>query len=292
MTDYEYGGLKGYMCGAADFAGVFPPRDPDCNKYDYGVAVLIGGCREYSGAVKLANMSLSALKCGSGISRLAVIDRIADYVAPYLLESTLMPLSSLSPSELDRAFAGASAVGMGMGFGRTRDRIEAVKYATETLECPLLIDADGLWALSRIVYRAHGNVILTPHAGEFRNLCGGSEAAMKEPHKFAAEYAAKHGVVLLLKGRVTTVTDGERVYFVERGCPGMATAGSGDVLSGVITGINAQNGADLCLNAACGAFICGVAGEYAQKEKNCVSMTASDTVNNIYKAVSEIIRGQ
>ena len=70
---------------------------------------------------------------------------------------------------------------------------------------------------------------------------------------------------------------------------GMATAGSGDVLSGVITGINSQNGADLCLNAACGAYICGVAGEYAQKEKNAVSMTASDTVANIHRAVSEIL---
>ena len=94
---------------------------------------------------------------------------------------------------------------------------------------------------------------------------------------------------MLLKGRITTVTDGERVLFIDRGCPGMATAGSGDVLSGVITGINAQNGSDLCLNAACGAYICGVAGELAQAEKNAVSMTASDTVSKIHEAVGLII---
>ena len=70
--------------------------------------------------------------------------------------------------------------------------------------------------------------------------------------------------------------------------PGMATAGSGDVLSGIITGINSQNPADLCLNAANGMWIAGVAGEYAQKEKGEVSMTASDTAANIYKAVKEI----
>ena len=94
---------------------------------------------------------------------------------------------------------------------------------------------------------------------------------------------------MLLKGRITTVTDGERVLFIDRGCPGMATAGSGDVLSGVITGINAQNGSDLCLNAACGAYICGAAGELAEREKNAVSMTASDTVSKLHEAVGLII---
>ena len=287
MTEFEYRGVGGMLCRAGDFKKLFPERDPDCNKYDFGLAVLIGGCREYSGAVKLANMSLSALRCGCGISRLAVEERIADYVAPYLLESTLMPLSSFCEAELSRAFSGAASVGIGMGFGRSADRVAAVSYAVSELECPLLIDADGLWALSRIKYESRGNVVITPHLGEFRRLYGDVDA--DDSVKAAVEYAGKNNVVVLLKGRITTVTDGERVLFIDRGCPGMATAGSGDVLSGVITGINAQNGSDLCLNAACGAYICGAAGELAEREKNAVSMTASDTVSKLHEAVGLII---
>jgi NAD(P)H-hydrate epimerase len=280
--------IKTRLCAKTDFTPVFPPRQRDSHKGTYGTAVLLGGCREYSGAVKLANTSLSALKCGCGISRLAVPEEIADYVAPYLLESTLCLLKSFEKSEFDRAFSGAAAVGIGMGFGRQDYKAEAIEYAL-TLDCPVLIDADGLYHLSKFNYRSKGNVVLTPHAAEFARLCGISvDEVLKNRVGLAVNYAKAHNVVVLLKGADTVVTDGERVYIVDRGCPGMATAGSGDVLSGIITGINSQNPADLCLNAACGAWIAGVAGEYAQKEKGAVSMTASDTVANIYKAVKEI----
>lgn len=276
------------VCAASDFASVFPERKRDCHKYTFGTAVLLGGCREYSGAVKLANASLSALKCGCGISRLAVPVEIAGYVGPYLLESTLCPLGSFEKTELENAFRGASSVGVGMGLGREEYKAEVVKYAL-TLDCPVLIDADGLYHLSKIDYVSKGNVVLTPHAAEFSRLCGEPvDTILNDPVGYARAYAKKRGVVVLLKGADTVVTDGNRVYIVDRGAPGMATAGSGDVLSGIITGINSQNPADLCLNAACGAWIAGVAGEYAQKEKGEVSMTASDTAANIYKAVKEI----
>lgn len=287
----EADGEPYYLCDGADFKDVFKKRLNDSHKGTYGTAVLLGGCREYSGAVKLANMSLSALKCGCGISRLAVPESIADYTAPYLLESTLCVLRSFDDIELEKAFDKAAAVGLGMGFGREEDRINAVIYAVNTLDCPLLIDADGLYALSKIDYRSKGNIIITPHPAEFARLCGASvNDILEDPAGLSKKYAKEHNVVVLLKGPSTVVTDGERVFIVNRGAPGMATAGSGDVLSGIITGINSQDQDDLCLNAACGAWIAGVAGELAQKEKNAVSMTASDTVSNIYKAVSMIVK--
>ena len=273
-----------------DVSSVFPERKNDSHKGTYGTAVLMGGCREYSGAVKLANMSLSALKCGCGISRLAVHESIAGYVAPYLLESTLCPLASFEPSELQRAFSGAASVGIGMGFGREDDRVAAAGYAVNELSCPVLIDADGLYALSKLDYRSKGNVVITPHVAEFARLAGTTvDLILDDPIGSAKKYAKEHNVTVLLKGASTVMTDGERVFIVNRGAPGMATAGSGDVLSGIITGINSQNPADLCLNAACGAWIAGYAGELAQKEKNTVSMTASDTVSQISRAVSRII---
>lgn len=279
------------LCEKDDFKAVFQKRLNNSHKGTYGTAVLLGGCREYSGAVKLANMSLSALKCGCGISRLAVSESIADYVAPYLLESTLCPLGSFEPDELDKAFDKAASVGLGMGFGREDDRVKAVEYAVKTLECPLLIDADGLFALSKLDYISKGNVIITPHAAEFARLCGKTvDDVFSDPIGLSYRYAKEHNVTVLLKGASTVITDGERVFIVDRGTPGMATAGSGDVLSGIITGINSQDPSDICLNAACGAFIAGYAGELAEKEKNAVSMTASDTVANIHKAVSYIIK--
>ena len=286
----EAAGKPYMLCDEADFSPVFPARKNDSHKGVYGTAVLLGGCREYSGAVKLANMSLSALKCGCGISRLAVHESIADYVAPYLLESTLCPLKSFDDEQLSKAFDKAAAVGLGMGFGREEDRISAVKYAIENLKCPLLIDADGLYALSKIEYKANGNVVITPHAAEFARLCGKTvDEVLDDPIGLSVNYAEEHNAVVLLKGASTVVTDGERVYIVNRGAPGMATAGSGDVLSGIITGINSQNPSDICLNAACGAWIAGYAGELAQAQKNAVSMTASDTVSNIHRAISDII---
>ena len=277
------------LCEKDDFKSVFPQRKNNSHKGTYGTAVLLGGCREYSGAVKLANISLSALKCGCGISRLAVHESIADYVAPYLLESTLCPLKSFDEDELAKAFDKAAAVGLGMGFGREDDRVKVVEYALDDLKCPLLIDADGLYALSKLDYRANGNVVITPHAAEFARLSGKTVIeVLSDPIGLSVNYAKEHNVVVLLKGASTVVTDGESVFIVDRGAPGMATAGSGDVLSGVITGINSQNPSDICLNAACGAFIAGYAGELAQKEKNEFSMTASDTAANIHKAVSYI----
>lgn len=279
------------LCEKDDFKPIFPKRMNNSHKGTYGTAVLLGGCREYSGAVKLANMSLSALKCGCGISRLVVPDNIADYVAPYLLESTLCPLKSFDSAELFKAFDKAASVGIGMGFGREEDRVNVINYALNDLRCPVLIDADGLFALSKLDYKANGNVVITPHAAEFARLSGNTvDEVLSEPIDLSVKYAKEHNVVVLLKGATTVITDGERVYLVNRGTPGMATAGSGDVLSGIITGINSQNPSDLCLNAACGAFIAGLAGELAEKEKNAVSMTASDTVSQIHKAVSYIIK--
>ena len=140
--------------------------------------------------------------------------------------------------------------------------------------------------MAKIEYKANGNVVITPHAAEFAHLCGKTvDEVLDDPIGLSVNYAKEHNAVVLLKGASTIVTDGERVYIVNRGAPGMATAGSGDVLSGIITGINSQNPSDLCLNAACGAWIAGVAGEFAEKEKGAVSMTASDTVSNIHKAV-------
>ena len=164
-----------------------------------------------------------------------------------------------------------------------------LSYILNNYEINLVIDADALNNLSAmdlsILKTTKCNVCLTPHVKEFSRLagCDMNEADFQRAITFALEY----GVIVLLKGTATSVTDGKSVYFINRGAPGMATAGSGDVLSGILCGIGGYLPLDIKA-VSMGAYIGAVAGEMAQKETNAVSMTASDTVRNIGKVIGEI----
>ena len=159
----------------------------------------------------------------------------------------------------------------------------------------VIIDADGLNSIATygidILKETKCSIVLTPHPKELERLFG---VCVKDilwgPINNAVAFAREYGVTLLLKGTATVVTDGEEVYISNSGCSGMATAGSGDVLSGIVLGICAQNPVkeELTLNAAAAAYLNGKAGEIAEKSINEISMTALDTVNAIGKAISEI----
>lgn len=280
---------------SSDLAPLLPPRRQCSHKGDYGYIALIGGCAEYSGAAKLANMSQSALRAGCGVATLAVPASLAGAVAPALLESTL----ALSPEcnghmifdelFLSGLIAGRRAVGVGMGWGRSEENQKILAYLLSHMTAPLLIDADGLYALSRLgtdcLCQATCPVILTPHTGEFARLSGLSpETVLDDPIAHAERFAAMHGVVLLLKGPSTVVTDGHETLLVRRGCAGMATAGSGDVLSGILTGLLGYLPADPH-TVALGAYLAGMAGEMAARDIGEISMLASDTVSHIAEAV-------
>ncbi|MGM9665263.1 MAG: NAD(P)H-hydrate dehydratase [Eubacteriales bacterium] len=287
---------------ASDIKKIFPKRANFSNKGTYGYITLIGGSYEYSGATKLANLSLSALKAGGGVVRLAVPRCICDGVMPYLLESTLFPLDDadgairFSEKQIQGALKNSKAVAIGMGMGERGDNLKIIEYVLKNYEIPVIIDADGLNTLAKtdtsLVKNTRCRVILTPHLGEFSRLTGLTiEEIEKNPVEVSKKYAKENSVILLLKGPTTIITDGERVIFSDTGCPGMATAGSGDVLSGILAGICSANACsdDMLLCVAAGAYINGKAGQIAQKRTNYVSMVASDTVNGISEAISEIL---
>lgn len=100
------------------------------------------------------------------------------------------------------------------------------------------------------------------------------------------EFAKEHNVILLLKGPTTVITDGTMAYLVKRGCPGMATAGSGDVLSGILVGLLGYNNADI-LTISAGAYLNGLAGEIAEEKFTDISMIASDTINSLPEAIKK-----
>ena len=283
-------GEKYYLLDKEDFYGMLPERKSFSHKGTYGYTAIWGGCEEYAGAVKLSNLSLSALKSGCGVTKLIVKENIAPFVAPYLLESTLFKMpGGFDKEKIDEALCGIKCLAIGMGWGKGEEYEEILKYIIESYAINVVIDADGLNTLSNmdldILKRTKCNVCLTPHVKEFSRL---AKIDMKEVDFIKAkEFAKEYGVVVLLKGTATAVTDGDEVYFINRGCPGMATAGSGDVLSGILCGIGGYMEFDI-KSISMGAYIAARAGEEAQREINALSMTASDTVRNIGKVTGEI----
>lgn len=290
-----------HLIEAQDVKKAFKERSQMSNKGTYGYATLIGGCTEYSGAIKLANLSLCALKSGVGVSKLATARSICHSVMPYLLESTLYPLDDenghiiFSSEQIDGALKGVRAVAIGMGIGSGDEVYKIISHILGSYEMPVIIDADGLNALARggldILKKTKCTVILTPHPKELERLCGVSVSEILDsPIEIARKFAFDYGVVLLLKGATTIVTDGNEVYFVDRGCGGMATAGSGDVLSGILLGICAQSPSPSAQtsNTCAAAYVNGLAGELAQASVGAISMTSSDTVSQIPRAIKSV----
>ena len=178
-----------------------------------------------------------------------------------------------------------------MGIGTGEGAKQILGHILDKYTGTLIIDADGLTLLSQTekdrIKKSACNIVLTPHIKEFSRLTGCSvNEILEDPIGNAKKYAAKTGMVVLLKGPSTIITDGERVFVTDRGCAGMATAGSGDVLSGIAAAVCAYV-EDKCLAAATAAYINGAAGELAEKKMGAVSMIASDTI----AAIPEVVRG-
>ncbi|MBR4959967.1 MAG: NAD(P)H-hydrate dehydratase [Clostridia bacterium] len=291
-----------YVCEDGDFCDILPKRQHHSHKGTYGYVAVMGGCRNYSGAVKLANLAASSLRSGCGVVKLLCADSVLPSVAPYLLESTAVPLPDVNgdmvfdPDALAGALTGTAALAVGMGWGSGADNEKILTWLLEHYDKALILDADGLNCLGRMTEEKRKNllkhtpakVILTPHPKEFERISGipmGQCAA--DPTRYAVEYAKENGVILLLKGTATIVTDGTECYIVPKGSPGMATAGSGDVLSGVLAGIAGYNSASAKMTA-CGAYLTGLAGELAAEEAGEIGMIASDTVRCLAKAAAQL----
>lgn len=272
-----------------DIKELFKCRDKDANKYDFGVVGLMGGSLEFSGAIKLANLSLSALRSGSGLVRVIVEENLKDAILPYLLEQTLFILDN----NLNKALNNLDVLAVGMGWGQDESRTQYLEYILKNFTGKLIIDADGLNILAKNLNwleKTKAKIVLTPHLKEFSRLTGLTVEKIKEHSlEYAQEFAHKHNVILLLKGSSTIVTDGVTTYLVESGSPGMATAGSGDVLSGIIAGFLGYN-SYTPLSVAATAYLAGLAGSLATKKYTDISSIASDQIEFIPEAI-KLIRG-
>jgi NAD(P)H-hydrate epimerase len=272
-----------------------PPRRPDAHKGDFGRALLIGGSRGMAGAIALAGMA--CLRSGAGLVKLAVPKCILDTVAGFEPSYMTMPLPCdrtgriklRSPKKLAKFLEPATCVACGPGLGRSHRLEFFVRTLYECSPQPLVVDADGLNALSATdngLTNPAGPRILTPHPGEFARLAKTPEDAKftrDEQISQAQQLATDHNFVILLKGHRTVITDGTRTVENNTGNPGMATGGTGDVLTGIITALVCQ-GLSPFDAAVLGAHVHGLAGDLAAAELGQVSLIASDLLKYLPKA--------
>ena len=154
----------------------------------------------------------------------------------------------------------------------------------------IILDADALNIIAERPYYLKKGVIMTPHLGEFSRLCGKTaEEIEKNREEIAKKYAKENLVILVLKGKNTIVTDGEKVYINQTGNKGMAKGGSGDVLSGIIASLCAQ-GMESFDASVLGVYIHGLAGDVAKEKYTDMAMTASDIIKHIPDAFVEILK--
>lgn len=285
-----------YLLEDIDIKDIFKERNNYTNKSTYGYISIIGGSVNYTGSIKLATIANASMRSGAGVVTIAIPEDIKDIVMPYVLESTIMPLPSengcikFDKVVLDKLILKNKTICIGMGMQNNIHTQNIIKYLLEHYQGNLIIDADGLNALQfideKIIQTSKCKKVFTPHMGEFSRISHMTISEINEnPIKYLKEYAENTKSICLLKGPTTIVTDGDKVYLVDKGCAGMATAGSGDVLAGILSACVSYENSDLLLKVASGVYLNGVAGMLAQEEYTDISMLASDTVMKIPEAI-------
>lgn len=273
-----------------------PPRPADAHKGLYGLALIAGGSRGMAGAAALAGMA--ALRSGAGLVRVAVPEVCQDLVAGFEPSYMVVGLPSDAAGRIAadareriaELAEGATVVALGPGLGRSEDLDQLVQWLYTHLDRPMVIDADGLnalAALTRLPRKPAAPRVLTPHPGEFARLSGGNKVPVQEREAAARQYAAEHGVVLVLKGHKTCVSDGKQVWVNTTGNPGMATGGTGDVLTGVIAALACQ-GLSPYDAARLGAYVHGLSGDLAAAQLGQVPLVASDLVRFLPQAFRQL----
>lgn len=272
------------------------PRKADSHKGDFGRVLVIAGSKGMCGAAVLCGSA--ALRGGAGLVTVACPESCWSIVAsgnPCLMTLPLPDGRNELQNVINEKIAAADVVVVGPGLGRSKEVVASVNHISLTVSVPVVIDADALNAFDRStdIHGQHaGPRILTPHPGEFARLLGISTADVQSRREqLTVEFAKRFGLVLVLKGHETLVCDGDRIYRNTTGNPGMATAGSGDVLAGLIGALIGQGLAPFDA-AQLGVFVHGRAGDLARDHFGEVSLIASDLLDYLPMAFQSIQDGR
>lgn len=259
---------------------LLPKRKHNSHKYDYGNVLILGGSIGMTGAPILSG--LAALRCGSGLVTIGIQKKHYDYITKTYPELMIKPYDSLNDVIYKK-----DVVGFGPGLGRYDSTYYDLLRELIDSGLPLVIDADGLFYLKDLLNEIHDgqNIIMTPHVGELAMLLGiDSKSILEDPMKYVEDLVNKYNFTVVLKGTGTIIANREYSIIGHFGNPGMATAGSGDVLTGIITSLVGQ-GLSLMNAAILGVYLHGLAGNYARDEVGEYSLIATDIIKYLSNAI-------
>ncbi len=291
---------------------LIPKRQGDAYKGTCGRVVLVAGSTGLTGAACLA--SLSSLRAGAGMAILGIPSSLNAILETKLTEVMTKPLPDVRKKgalalrglgEIRELLKWGDCCAIGPGLGQHFETLELVRRLVSKLDMPAVIDADGLNALAKdtsILKECKAPLILTPHIGELSRLNGVPIADIAQDRiKHASYFAKEYNCVLVLKGAPTIISEpGGQTYVNPTGNAGMATAGSGDVLTGIIAGLLAQKlmqpeGREMQKvvldSALAGVYIHGLTGDLAKQEKGEMGMIAGDMMEKIPAALLRVVNG-
>jgi NAD(P)H-hydrate epimerase len=289
--------LKLEVATSRDLAAFLAPRPVDSNKGMYGHVLIVGGSLGKSGAAAMAGMA--ALRAGAGLVTVATAKSALPNVAGFAAELMTEPLAetdsggigvaSMKNGKLQQLASTMTVVAIGPGIGRHPETVEFVQEAVRTLKCPLVLDADGLNAFDGKTELLDGSkraLVLTPHHGEMGRLAGVSTKAIQADRlNVARAFAREHRLVLVLKGSLTVIALPDGTAWVNpTGNPGMATGGTGDILTGMTAGILAQMPSDAARAAVGATHLHGLAGDVAAERMGEHSLVATDLLAGLPEA--------
>jgi NAD(P)H-hydrate epimerase len=277
---------------ARDVAPLIGPRPAESNKGSYGHVLLVGGSFGKAGSVAMAGMA--ALRAGAGLSTVATPKSVLNTVAGFhpelmtepLAETEAGTISSSALSRIDELAKGMSVIAIGPGISRDPQTAELVRTAVTKLQLPMVVDADGLNAFEGRTDGLNGKgrtMVITPHPGEMARLVGCTIAdVQKDRLRVARKFAREHEVIVVLKGHRTLVvqSDGE-AWVNTTGNAGMATGGTGDILTGMVGGMIAQNPKQAFLAVLAAVHLHGFAGDVMREIVGEHSLVATDLLKGL-----------
>ena len=279
------------LIGKFEVLPMYRPRNKFSHKGDYGHSLIIGGSYGKIGAVSLA--SRAALTIGAGL--------VTSYIPKcgYTSLQTSLPEAMVITDEGEDYIANISytveptVIGLGIGLGTEKSTSTALENFLKSNNAPLIIDADGLNILSQkkaLLKLLPVNTVLTPHPKELERLIGAWKDDFEKLKK-AKAFAKKYKLILVIKGANTITVFNEKLYINASGNPGMATAGSGDVLTGVITGLMSQ-GYDPIVATIFGVYLHGRAGDFAAEDYGYEGVIASSIIEYLSEAYKDLFKRQ
>jgi hydroxyethylthiazole kinase-like uncharacterized protein yjeF len=280
---------------AGDIARLIGPRAAESNKGNYGHVLVVGGSLGKAGAAAMAGMAV--LRAGAGLATVATPRSMLETVAGFhpelmtepLLETDAGTISAKALDRIENLTKGKNVVAIGPGISRHPQTSELVRTLVAQLQLPIVLDADGLNAFEGRTDELNGKnrtLVITPHPGEMARLAGMSISdVQKDRLGVARKFAREHELIVVLKGHRTLMVrpDGE-AWVNTTGNPGMATGGTGDILTGMVAGMIAQHPEDAFAAVLAAVHLHGLAGDVMRESVGEHSLVATDLLRGLPEA--------